>query len=305
MMPDAMLQPPLPTNTCAIIVTYHPGEQLDDLIKCIAPQVARFIIVDNHSDDATITRLHELCAHYGGILLVNIENLGVASALNQGLRRAAQIEAIHWFLLFDQDTQPSIAFVAGMTAVWHSHPLPTSIGLIGCNYIDRMTGLSQTPVPMDSRQPWREVDFVITSGSALPRHVYEKVGDMCDLLFIDLVDVEYCLRVIANGYRIVKTHDPLIEHSVGAKTVHKLLHKTIITTNHTPARRYFMMRNSVLLAKEQLHIRPQWASRVLRWRFKDLVFVCLFEENRLAKISAILRGMWDGLFSLTHYNPLK
>ena len=45
--------------------------------------------------------------------------------------------------------------------------------------------------------------YVITSGSFIPISIFNDVGFMREELFIDFVDIDWCLRARAKGYEIV------------------------------------------------------------------------------------------------------
>src|SRR6202044_2225279 len=97
---------------------------------------------------------------------------------------------------------------------------------------------------------WEEVKSVITSGSLIPLAVHAAVGAFRDEFFIDYVDSEYCFRARAQGYRVIRTTQPLMSHTIGAPTRHSLLGLSKWTTNHSPDRRYYIARNDTVMLRE-------------------------------------------------------
>jgi len=83
-MPD---QPAARGQVCAVVVTYHPDHDFPARLGRVVPQVAATFIVDNGSSDAEMKMLRGVAAG-GATLICNLENLGVAAALNIGARRA-------------------------------------------------------------------------------------------------------------------------------------------------------------------------------------------------------------------------
>ena len=88
---------------CAIVVTYHPDRDIADRLERILAQVDATFVVDNGSSDAELRMLRDAAAGRAVTLLCNHENLGVATALNVGVRRALA-DGFTWALLLDQDT---------------------------------------------------------------------------------------------------------------------------------------------------------------------------------------------------------
>src|SRR5258708_4061614 len=73
---------------CAVVVTYFPDEKLLDRLQKIQQQVDRVVVVDNGSsgESAESLRTAEQKLHLE--VIRNAENLGIATALNQGVRQA-------------------------------------------------------------------------------------------------------------------------------------------------------------------------------------------------------------------------
>jgi len=49
------------------------------------------------------------------------------------------------------------------------------------------------------------------------------IGVFREEFFIDRVDFEYCLRAKARGYCVIRTRKPLMSHTIGTPTAHRLL----------------------------------------------------------------------------------
>src|SRR5688500_10357031 len=90
------------SRTCAVVVTYFPDADVLRRARAIASQVGTMVVVDNGSGPAHDDTLHSLTSIPNLTLLRNDTNLGLAGALNQGLRWA-QEHGYVWGLMFDQD----------------------------------------------------------------------------------------------------------------------------------------------------------------------------------------------------------
>lgn len=282
-------------NVCAVIVTYHPDDDLERRVAAISGQVDRVVIVDNHSSAEKSRVLDRIAERKDVQLIRNAQNLGVATALNEGMIWARQ-HGYAWAFLFDQDSVLAEGAFDTLVDVLKGYGEAESPAVLGCNYRDVHAGRLRYPDESAVGISWRERKTVITSGSLVSIGVYDAIGPFRDAFFIDHVDDEYCLRARRRGYKVISTCKPVMLHSVGATTLHRLLWKRTGVTNHPPFRRYYMTRNHIILIKEYCAIEPRWVYDTAYSRMKSLVLLCLFEKQRPAKIRNVLRGFFHGVF---------
>jgi len=280
-------------NICAVVVTYFPDSNLPERISRIAKQVGKVIIVDNGSGIETIEALNKLSLQSKEQSILNSENLGVATALNQGVRWA-QENGFRWALLFDQDTVPEKTMTEELLAVYTDFPNKDKLAIVGSNYYNAYIHRPLYSMDVGSCR-WVERKTVITSGSLLSLRAFDKIGPFRDEFFIDLVDIEYCLRACAKGYYVIITSKPIMEHRLGEAEMHRLIWRKTGTSNHLALRRYYMTRNHILLAKEYIFSEPSWVLASLYARLKSIILMCLFEENRLVKLKYSTLGFIAGL----------
>jgi rhamnosyltransferase len=148
---------------------------------------------------------------------------------------------------------------------------------------------------LEEETDWRSVRSTISSGSLVRVCVFDKVGLFEDGLFIDAVDHEFCLRCRAGNLLVVEGKKAVLEHSMGDATVHKLLWKRVICTNHSATRRYYMTRNVPSVCIRYASVDFTWALHGLIDLVVGSVFVLLFERDRPAKVLAMLSGGRDAL----------
>jgi rhamnosyltransferase len=297
-MPDP---PAARGEICAVVVTYHPDLDFPARLSRLVPQVASTFIIDNGSSDAEIKMLRGVASGAAITLVCNHENLGVATALNIGARRALA-EGFAWALLLDQDTEVDHDMVERLAATHASCHDGDRIAIAGSRYRD-LQGQSSEPIRLDSSgELWEEVESVITSGSLLSLRAYSAIGPFREEFFIDYVDTEFCFRARAAGYRVIQTRRPLMSHTVGAPTPHKLPWATKWTTNHSPDRRYYIARNNTVLLREY------GASGGGAWQLKSFVRcwrlvkrIALYEQDKAKKIYAVWQGWRDGVHG--HMGP--
>jgi rhamnosyltransferase len=281
-------------GVCAVIVTYRPDGDIRARIEHTAAELGRVIVVDNGSDPDTVRTLRSLAARPGVVLILNEANRGVATALNQGVTRARD-DGFRWALLLDHDSVVRAGIRETLLRACDAHPHPERIALVGSNYVETANG-----VPLiDSRTvnaPWVESLVAITAGSLLSLPAFTEVGAFREDFFIDDVDTEYCLRLRSRGYLVIIATEVTMEHTIGAAhREHRFLWRTVRPLNYSPLRWYYIVRNSLVVAREYRHVAPGWAGPHVRAHLKWALKAVVFEESRAAKLREILLGAWHGL----------
>ena len=113
-------------------------------------------------------------------------------------------------------------------------------------------------------------------------------------LFMDYVDIEFCLRVRQKGKSIVQAPAVLF-HKLGQIRFHNFMGFAFGVTNHSAERRYYITRNRLgLLMRYGKDWR--WGWRESRAMIFDAGKVVLMEDNKWEKIKAMLAGTRDALF---------
>ena len=229
----------------AIIVTYNPEYfLLMQQYESIKNQVTGIIYVDNNSQNLFLANGNKI------FILKNNKNEGLGKAQNQGIILAKQKGATH-ILLLDQDSVASPDLVKVLLATEETYRNKgMDVGLVGPRIHDV---LSQPPHDCDAvifkgvrilrktlKQEVLSVSYCIASGSLIPMAVFEDVGLIKEELFIDALDVEWCLRAKSKGYEVLMTPMTYLEHRLGNGKCDKI-------SSHSPKREYYICRNSTLL----------------------------------------------------------
>jgi rhamnosyltransferase len=218
--------------------------------------------------------------------LWNGANVGLAMALDQGLQWAADRGA-DWALLLDQDSRPEPGIVAEAARVIRLAG-PGPVAALGAGIVGQDAG------GPPGGAGWREERVVITSGTFVPVDAWRALGGFRRDFFVDYVDLEFCLRARAAGFRILRSLRPTIRHAIGRPERRRLLWRSVTVTHHDSTRRYSITRNRVVVWRAYW---PPEAGFVIAdvWAFaKELVKAGLFESDRPAKLRAIAAGLRDG-----------
>ena len=272
-----------------MIVTFHPDARVGDRMRPLIGTVGTILVVDNGSHPDEIAPLEPFLRENGVHLLPNERNVGLATALNQGFRWAAD-HGFTWVLTLDQDTEPSADVVSEGARVLAAHG-DRRIAVVGAGY-------GQRPVAGSSSTGSEEA-CVITAGALHSVGAWQQLGQFRDDFFIDYVDTEFCLRARAHGYAVFQATRSTIRHSIGVPTTHDAGFRTFTPTNHSRLRRYYITRNRIIVWRSFARREPGYVADDVKASVKELVKLVLFEDDRRGKMRAILRGARDGIRGAT------
>lgn len=286
------VKPVSKADVCAVVVTYHPDPGFPDRLARVRSQVRRVVVVDNGSPPSACEMLRNV-AGPDVELILNDVNLGVATALNQGVGRARD-RSFRWALALDQDSVVETFLVEALVEAYLHYPESDKVAVVGSNYFDEKR--RKTLVPHTSAlNPCLEQTTVITSGSLISVDAYKRIGSFRDDFFIDHVDDEYCLRARGMGYKVILCRLPVIRHSIGGAVGKRILGRTVWSSNHSAARRYYMSRNFSWLMGKYLFRQPGWLISRLSRHVAFVFLMILLEGDRWEKVRHMAAGITDGI----------
>jgi rhamnosyltransferase len=279
-------------NICAVIVSFHPSDQLLENISLLLPQVQGLVVVDNGSRDEEISSLRAASGKQPFAFLEAGRNLGIGAALNIGVRWAIE-NGFSWVVLFDQDSTVTEGLVAALWDACQSHPATTKVALACPMYVNRSTGiaLSAGPTLKDGG-----VMVAMTSGSLLPLWTFQQCGFFNEDLFIDQVDFEYCLRLRKCGFIAIQSKKAALLHTPGTPRPLFLFGIRLVTPSyHNAKRRYYMTRNTIWVIQQYRKEFPSWCRDNAIALLRDTVKTILVEGDRWNKAKYIWIGLKHGL----------
>ena len=290
-------------NPCAIIVSYEPDiRALLSLLEQVSSQ-ADFILIDNASGNSdeflTIAANKPRCV---GVHALE-QNIGLASAMNLGLREAMQ-SGYAFAVLFDQDSQVPASFFANLQTAYIeaqrlSHNQVAAVG-------PRIVSLrDDSPMPFKLFSSWFnrvnvrvpgsdrlfKAEFLISSGCLIVLKHLDSIGQMKDEYFIDNIDLEWCFRAKAKGFEVIGTDHAQLHHSIGVNENNFLVRKGFIVS-HSPLRSYYSTRNRFSLYR-QSYAPFAWKLRDFPRFVLKTAWLLLFSKQRIAYAKNILRGLKD------------
>jgi rhamnosyltransferase len=288
-------------NICGVVVTYHPTAEVGENLRAMVRECGSVLVVDNGSGAEACGRL----AAVPGVILRPLgRNLGVAAALNLGAVWARE-NNFQWLVTFDQDSKPEPGLVAGLWAAHLRHP---QAAVVGPSILE---GGADRPeyrwVRRHPDRPWffqrvacggvdlPDVTLLITSGSMMELKVWQDLGGFAEELFVDYVDIDYCLRVVRAGRKIAVAAAARLQHELGARRAGRVLGRNFRPMHHAAFRHYYIARNRVLVWRRHARAVPHWALFDLSFAAYNTCRVLVFEAGKWTKLKAMLLGTWDGL----------
>ena len=291
-----------------LIVTFNCSKNFKQVFSSAVSQSDLVCIVDNNSGQNTLKFIESLVdsAPYGKVILKSLpENKGLSFAYNLGLNFLVH-SGCSDLLILDHDSVLENGYVTEMKRISDKN----DNFIFGGNFTDSKSG-QKKKYEVFSRFFFHKtnqflsdlllVGFVISSGTFMKSSVFKKVGPFIDFLFIDYVDIEYCLRASQFGIRCAVVRDACFFHSMGDSKTHSLSGLKMISKNHLPFRKYFMGRNRVYCWSKFYFMFGfmVWDISAL---FYDLFRIILLERQKIIKLKQLFRGMWHG-FCGQYNNP--
>lgn len=270
------------------ITLYNPNiDRLKENIEAIFSQVEEVVCVDNGSDDfEQIKQL--LSLKYPEIVVMqNKKNLGIAKALNQMFAYAKE-NGFDWVLTLDQDSVcPDNLIKSYREVVSRLNEDFKHVGILCPQTVDRNFDSGT-----EHQEKYTLVDRCITSASLTSLKTWETVGGFWEDLFIDFVDHDFCAKCKEHGIKILRLNDVQILHELGNGVHHNFLGRRVTALNHSPMRKYYMVRNWIIymhVHKDVIDYKKERNS----YRFFFLK-TFLFEKQKLKKLKQMRKGRRDG-----------
>lgn len=291
----------------AVIVTYHPLiNELHDLISSVHSSLKSIVIVDNNSNN--IDEIERTASAFDTVKVLKLSsNAGIGRAQNEGIQFLLNDSDIEAVILFDHDSHPEPDMINNLVQQYKRLTSQgCKVGAVGPAFIDPRTR-NRYPIPFFSGLRLLKIyppqgstepvlcSFLIASGCLMPRKVLEEVGLMNAGLFIDYIDIDWSFRAIAAGYSLFTCPDALMMHQVGDSRL-KVFGREI--SIHSPLRRYYLARNSVLMMRMK-HIGWQYKLRESFYTVSRVFVFLLFVEKRATYLKYICKGWYDGLLGRT------
>ncbi|WP_315913024.1 glycosyltransferase [Arthrobacter sp. lap29] len=285
-------------NITAVVSLYNPDSAVVPHCAALLQQVGHVVAVDDGSPDDVAGILAELEGL--GCQVLRLErNLGIATALNAGIRAARQHpHAPSFILTMDQDSMLEPDYTGKLLS---AHDAATSAGIA----VAMVAPASIAGLPTRRRGVLKGVILggePIQSGLLVPCQVLDTLGLLMDELFIDGVDTEFYLRARKAGMESVLAPDALLGHALGSMVPASIFGvalsprgKPLQIRTAASYRYYYIFRNRLLLVRRYWRSQPSWAVKGLLADYRHLFIVTTLAPGRGNRLWSVLAGILDGL----------
>lgn len=274
----------------AVATAFHPDERLTAVVEAALKSCTRVVVVDNTPGDGPFLA-DTLRERDGVTVLRDGKNRGLAGALNTGVDTLlADEESRPDLLLFlDQDSVLTEDLVHGLAR----HLTDPAVGIAAPAAWDEQQGRYYEP-GTENGPDVADRDVVITSGMLVRREVLTEVGRFRTGFFVDHVDNDFCLRVRAAGYRVLRDKRQKLAHSLGQRNQHKVGGMALASSRHPTWRLYWIARNGTVLIREHRKDAPVWSRNTAAYLIWWFGLRTAIEAPRGPRAMAMLRGFRDG-----------
>lgn len=265
-------------NVIAIIISYNDPKALLATTLAIKDQVKEIVIVDNGSEAEYNEALTSIEINNNIHFIRLGKNLGIAKALNIGVKYALDKHA-SWVLTLDQDSLASQHMVDNLLEI---AKVRIDAGVI-----------TATTDQVEFAPRVKELDVAITSGNLVNIKVFDNVN-YNDSYFIDSVDFDFCLKVRDAGWKILQSGDAFLSHRLGTQINISFMGLNFNYVQHSPLRRYYIFRNHILLFKDHFRKHSFFLFKKSMFLFKIFIAIILFDKKRFKNLKMIFKGINDG-----------
>lgn len=253
----------------AVLSTFRPGASATHAVASVIGQVDGVVVVDDGSGTEADEVLAGLSA-LGAIVVREAENVGIAAALNHGIRVAREHDAGQ-IVTFDQDSVVPDGFVATLRAA--ASEAEADGVRVGVVVPEHFADVRQAHGAATVN--YTPAANVIQSGMLMPVVVIDAIGDLRADFFIDLVDTEYELRLRRAGYAVLAASGIRLGHSLGTQYLREFFGRPVRVpgippeiTLSTPFRYFYRVRNRIVLNREYFFAAP---AQILRDTLLDSI----------------------------------
>ncbi len=249
----------------SVVPTFKPPPESLDVI-CTLAKAGPVLVSDDGSPCTADTVLSQIAQLPNVRVIRNHSNLGIARALNQGLK-AAHADGYRWLLTVDQDSQVDDRYAPSMVAYAQSRVSSgVALGAVGAGRVLDASGTLHYPLRtvVEGGEVLTVTEELVQSGTVWSVEALIHLGGFDESLGMDAIDAEACLKLRAHGFVVAVNPASTLEHEIQGAQQIRLLGRDVMVTGHSRERRTAMVRNRLRLFPREFSQSPIHALRTLR-----------------------------------------
>lgn len=298
-------------SVAAVVVTFNRKALLEKCLQAISGQSLppdRIIIINNASTDGT----QEMLVSNGWLARNNIElihmptNSGGAGGFAKGLEHAISTGA-DWAWMMDDDALPdSHALACLLNRELNKNNIYASTAVCGPKLSWPMVPEGENDSAIYFAEQVAEelvVDLVPFIGILVSNEVVRRIGLPDSGFFLVADDVEYSFRARKSGAKVVLVGSSRIEHPASERYSITLIHRRLDVLKLAPWKRYYEVRNRLLLQKYYFSPHLKFSNYV-GWLLR-LLLTLWHEPDRAKQFCAYAGGLIDGILERKGQRHMK
>ena len=301
-----------------VLVTYNRAPDLAVTLAAymeIQEDFEYIVIVDNCSTDNTQDVLDQYKSDLGEkvVIVSSDQNLGGAGGFRIGVERATKLD-IDWIWIGDDDAIPDSGCLRAMQSnASDSNNVYGAVALVAGCAENRLcwpapVRVAEKEIALASKlsdmEEVSDVGMLPFLGFFISKEKVFEIGLPNAEYFISGDDVEYCIRVLATGSKLLQVKSSIVRHPDIPRYIVRILGKDLYCLKMPPWRRYYDVRNRIWNARLAYGCYGGvYTSLTLILR---MILTIVFEGVGFKQCKAYVRGIKDGLLSVDsrHKRPL-
>lgn len=266
---------------CCVVVLYNPTEKMISNLSQYEEYVEKIYLIDNSDQQLNLELQNKLIYKCNYSFLDG--NKGLAYALNIACQSAVN-EGFDYIFTMDQDSVFHEGSITYMKEFMNQYPHYGMVVPTISPYFDDGIRNNQSKTKDD------DAKFAITSGSLLNLNVYIRVGGFDNSLFIEHIDVDFCIRLYKNGESIRRLGNAILYQRAGNSEPRRILWKEVHPLFASPIRGYYLFRN-------QKYLKRKYGSEIFDFTgklYKTIIKTVLFEDKKFFRIGYYIKGYLAG-----------
>lgn len=213
----------------ALIVTHDPDDRLFQSVSRLTNSVDTIVLIDNNSSHrAVIDKIRSIVPE-DRLSMINLtDNLGIAYALNAGVKYIQSLALYSYVITLDQDT---ILLVDNLKVIIER----------ANKFLPHVGAIELSAKAYSAQSEFVEIESAITSGKIMNLEVFKSVKYR-EEFFLDQIDVDLDFDLKKAGFMIVAYNRESIDHKLGVGG-----EKTVFEPGY---RLYYIIRNSTVMLIE-------------------------------------------------------
>lgn len=274
-------------NILGVVIVYNPDDDFIYNISTYIDSLSILLVIENSKLDlVTKKKLNNI--YPNKIVFKSLGgNYGISIPLNYALTYSRKHKFTH-ILTMDQDSSfPPGEFISFLDASKRTFETNSKVCMCAPN-------ISVNNVELNDD----EGSLFITSGNLID---VIRLGSISydKNIFIDGVDFDLCMSIKRANLKAVLISNSTMYHNLGESSSYKFFNLSLISTNHSVIRLYYIFRNyTYLIFKDN--------SKTFRFKlFKLLVqfvlAIVIKEDNKIMRLKFCIMGLCDALIKKMGY----